>query len=187
MEMRKKGYTLVEIMVAVSLFSTVMAVLVSFFSNSIQVQKEILSSQEMINSVSYSMEYMSRALRMARKDDMNGVNCLVGSKVNYELSEGGIKFVNYNGDCQNFYLQNGRLVEWKSVDEIESTNYLTPESINIDYFSIGPSDSWDQEDDLQPKVTIYLKARVLSVVDASEQTEIKIQTTVSQRNLDVRY
>ncbi|MFA5355756.1 MAG: prepilin-type N-terminal cleavage/methylation domain-containing protein [Candidatus Paceibacterota bacterium] len=187
--MKKTGYTLIEIMVSVSVFFVVSASLITFFSNSLKSQREILASQEMVDNISYAMEYMSRALRMAVKDDIEGTGCLLGSKVNYELTRSGdgIKFQNYENSCQEFFLENGRIKEWKSESGVISEDYLTSENIEVDYFTIESSGSWDQDDDLQAEVTIYLQARTLLTADLSMQPEIKIQTSVSQRNLDVRY
>jgi type II secretory pathway pseudopilin PulG len=191
--MRKNGYTLVEIMAAVFIFFVVTSSLATFFATSLRSQREILASQEMIDNISYTMEYMSRALRMARKDDIE-VNCLTGTKVNYELtrSGAGIKFVNYDSTgavpvCQEFYLSDGRLVEWKSIGGVGSTNYLTSENVTVDYFTIGPSGSWDQDDELQPEVTIYVAARTLLSAELAMQPSIEVQTSISQRNLDVTY
>lgn len=186
--MKKNGYTLIEVLAAVTILFTVIASLVAFFTGAVRVQREILSSQELVDNISYSLEYMSRALRMAVKDDVGGKNCLDGNKVNYELTtrDGvvvGIKFRNYKNYCQEFFLEGGQLKEWKDVDGVISTNDLTSENIEVSDFIIGSSDSWDQDDDLQPKVTLFIEARGV----LSERSVIKIQTTISQRNLDVRY
>jgi hypothetical protein len=47
--------------------------------------------------------------------------------------------------------------------------------LEITSFLIGPSQSWDQEDMEQAKATFFL-----------EMSSLKVQTTVSQRNLDVK-
>lgn len=176
--MKNKGFTLIEVLTAVAIFSLVAAALFGFFGQTIKSQKNILSSQGGLDNASYALEYMSRALRMAKKDDVGGINCLIGNKVNYELTRDGkgIKFRNYKDECQEFFWveDENRLKEWKSGETV-TENYLTPLSMEITSFLIGPSDSWDQEDNEQPKVTLFL-----------ELSSLKVQTTVSQRNLDVK-
>jgi len=193
--MKNRGYTLIEVMAAVVIFSLVLSSLMGFFIGALKSQRNNLANQELIDNVSFVLEYMSRSLRMARKDDVvakgetGEINCLSQTKVNYEISHSGqgIKFRNYKNECVDFYVEDGRLKEWKKVGELESLNFLTPASIEIDSFAIGPSDSWDQLDNEQPKVTLFIKARGLRGQTEEIQPEISVQTSVSQRNLDVRY
>jgi len=52
-------------------------------------------------------------------------------------------------------------------------------------FNIGPANSWDQGDYEQPRVTIFFDIKGKGGgVKPEEQPRIKIQTTISQRNLD---
>ncbi len=165
------GFTLIEIMVAIGIFAVLGTAFTGFLVSALQVQRESLVSQEIINNMSYNLEYMSRSIRMARKD-LEG-NCLKEAKHNYELTSEmpGIKFLNYQNECQSFFLDNGRIKEEKS-NEI---NYLTPAKFIVTNFIIE-GDSWDQADPLaQPKVTIFL-----------EIEGIKFQTAISQRNLNVK-
>jgi type II secretory pathway pseudopilin PulG len=187
--MKKNGYTLIEVLAATTIFFIATSSLITFFSGAIKSQRDSLASQELIDNISYSLEYMSKALRMARKDDVGEVNCLSGSKLNYEITRFGvgIKFRNYKDYCQEFFLDNNRIKEWKNVEGVISENYLTSENIEVSLFSIGPSDSWDQDDDLQPKITIFIEMKGLLTAQESEQPVIRIQTSISQRNLDVKY
>ncbi|MFH1509750.1 MAG: type II secretion system protein [Candidatus Nealsonbacteria bacterium] len=186
--MNKNGYTLIEMLAAVTIFFIATTSLVTFFSGAVRVQRESLAFQELIDNTSYSLEYMSRALRMARKDDIESINCLIGDKVNYEFTRSGfgIKFRNYRDYCQEFYLENGRLKEWKDIEGVISENYLTSENIEVMNFTIGSS-GWDQNDDKQPKLTMFVEIRGLLFDSTSTQPVIKIQTSISQRNPDVRY
>lgn len=188
----KKGYTLIEVMAAVAIFSMVLSFMTGFFITVLESQRTNLANQELIDSISFSLEYISRSLRMAKKDDIGaggGVNCLLGSKVNYEISHSGqgVKFRNYKDECVDFFVEDGRLKEWKLSGGDETENFLTPESIEIELFALGPDDSWDQLDDEQPKVTLFVKAKGARGDDPESQPEISIQTSISQRNLDVRY
>jgi len=180
----KNSYTLIEILVAVTIFSLAISSLTGFFLTATKSQQKSLASQELINNVSYNLEYISRAIRMAKKDDKNGVDCLSGSLVNYEInpSTQGIKFRNYQDECQEFFLEGNKLKESKNG----VINNLTPDNLEVISFQVGPSDSWDQNDDEQAKVTFFLEVK--GVAERSElEPSIKIQTTISQRNLDVKY
>ena len=64
----KKGYTLIEILVAVSIFTVIISIPTGFLVGSLRAQLKILASQKLLDQTSYLMEYMSRAIRMAQKD-----------------------------------------------------------------------------------------------------------------------
>ena len=116
------------------------------------------------------MEYMSRALRMAKKD-ITGT-CTGTAKLNYQFESQCIKFINYKDECQHFCLVDSRLKN-------KEGNYLTSANLNIKSFNVNLVGQ-DQIDTLQPKITIFLD------IQGKEQSNLKIQTTISQRNLDVR-
>ncbi len=174
-----KGFTLIEILVAIAIFSIFIASPTGFFIGALKSQSRALSSQEIIDNVSYSLEYISRALRMAKKETLAPA-CLSENGLNYEITDGpGIKFVNYQGKCQKFFLEEGRLKEDKAGVE----NYLTPddrEGVALRFNLSGQT----QGDNLQPKVTIFLEIQKKSNIPEM-QPKMKTQTTVSQRNLDV--
>lgn len=171
---KNRAYTLIEIMVGVAIFSLIIAASSGIFISVLKSQRRILAEQELLGQTSYVLEYMSRAMRMAKKD-LNG-DC-ISAKLNYEKTSSGIKFKNYKDNCQEFYLEGGQLKENRGGVISE----LTSASLKVISFNIGPNDSWDQEDSEQPKVTFFLE------IEGKENTKTKIQTTISQRNLDVKY
>lgn len=182
----KKGFTLVEMLVVIGLFSLIGGSIVALFVSGISSQRKILATQELLDQTSYVLEFMGRALRMAKKDDVGGkVNCLSGDKVNYELTRGnqGIKFRNYKDECQEFYLEGDRLMEArKKGDEATTTLPLTSSALKVNSLKFHLSGA-GQGDNLQPRVTIFLE---ISGRGKNPPT-IKIQTTISQRDLDVQY
>ena len=182
-----QGYTLIEILVAVALFFIIAAAPTSLFISSFRGQARALALREIIDSSFYSLEFMSRALRMAEKDRYDGL--CIGLGDNYENPGGDdsrIRFLNYQGFCQEFYLADGQLMRKISRDGseegLEDPLPLTPDDLKITLLEFKLSGR-EQEDDLQPRVTILLKI----TKKASPESKLRIQTTVSQRNLDVTY
>lgn len=181
----KKGFTLVEMLVTIGIFSLMVNTIVGAFIFGISLQRRILAEAELLNEINFALEYMERALRMAKKDDIEiwkqTKNCLTGEKVNFEVTrEGkGIKFRNYENQCQEFYLSNGRLVEERE----EETNYLTSEKIKITNFQINLIGE-PQGDQKQPRVTIFIEVEAETIKNLPK---LQIQTTISQRDLDVEY
>jgi prepilin-type N-terminal cleavage/methylation domain-containing protein len=173
----KKGYTLIELLVVISIFTIFISSVSGIFIFSLKTQRRVLAERELIDQTSYVLEYMGRALRMAKKDDEEEKKCL-SEKRNYEVTPDhqSIKFRNYKDECQRFYLEDGQLKEERD-GKIFS---LTSEDLRItkiEFYLIGD----EPNDNLQPRVTISLKI----MKKDHPETEFTIQTTVSQRNLDV--
>ena len=180
------GYTLVEILVAVAIFFIIAAGPTSFFISSVRGQTRALASREIVDNSSYSLEYISRILRMAKKD-LTG-NCIpIGT--NYEnpgADVSTIRILNYHDICQEFSLIENRLQVRKSIDataaNFEEFLPLTSDDLEVTSLKFQIS-GLDQDDDLQPRITILLEL----VKKGQTESKIIIQTTVSQRNLDVIY
>lgn len=179
------GFTLIEMLTALAVFLIAIGSIVGLFLSAIRNQMYILANQELFNQTSYALEYMSRSLRMARKD-IDG-NC-IGKNNNYiqPNSSSTIRFLNYQNKCQEFLLESGQLKEKKSSDNT-STNLgsalpLTSDSLQINSLSFNLIGQ-DQTDNLQPKVTIILD---ISSRAFPSPPRLRIQTTISQRSLDIQ-
>lgn len=192
----KKGYTLVEVLMAVAIFFTLVAGPSGLFISSLRSQARILALREVADNTSYVFEYVSRALRMAKKELNCGDKALPetcfclksnGYGSNYEITQGGrgIKFNNYQDTpvCQEFFwdINDNRFKESKNgaipavpltSDDLEIT------MLKFEVFGEG------QEDDFQPRVTILFE---ITKKGLANFPAIRAQTTVSQRNLDIWY
>lgn len=166
------GITLIEILVAVAIFASVVTTASAIFVSALRAQRQSLAYQQLLDQTSYLMEYMSRAIRMAKKD-MDG-SC-IAAKLNYAFVDQCLKFKNYQGECQQFCLDGLRLKEIKAGVQ----SYLTSPDLRVNSFSvtlIGQT----QDDNLQPLVSIFLD------IGGKEQSKIRIQTSISQRDLDIQ-
>lgn len=167
---RVEGFTLIETIVAISVFVFVITSVSGIFVTALKLQRRSIAYQQVLDQTSYLMEYMSRSVRMAKKD-ISG-SCAGAAKLNYEFSGNCLKFRNYKNQCQQFCLDSGRIKN-------ENGDYLTSANLNVLSFSVNLL-GHTQNDDIQPKAAISLD------VKGKENTIIKIQTAVSQRNLDVQ-
>ena len=191
----QKAYTLIEVLIAIAIFFTVVAGPTGLFIFSLKNQNRILGTREVVDNSSHVFEYMSRALRMARKElnctDRNEpetCSCLKdeGYGYNYEITRQGkgIKFNNAQQPsiCQEFF--------WDEVDNRlkESKNGAVPvpltsddlEVVSFKFKEFGLS----QYDNAQPRIVVFLE---LTKKNQVAPPIIKIQTVISQRNLDVMY
>jgi prepilin-type N-terminal cleavage/methylation domain-containing protein len=180
----KKGFTMVEVLVSVGIFSIILGSALMVFSNTLRNQRKINYQQTVLGEMSYVMEYISRSLRMAKKDDVDiyGIstkNCFPAIKANYQATTSGVIFRSYGNACQEFYLENNQLKEIK--DSGQPAVALTSPNIRITHFEIANSGSWGQSDNLQAAITISVE------VTNPDNTKDYFHTTVSQRDLDVAY
>lgn len=168
----KKGFTLVEILVAVSVFSVVVTSVLGLFVSTFQNQSRSLDKSYLLSNASYVAEYMSRALRMAKKD-VNGL--CIPQYDNYSfIAKDHIAFLSYNGQCQEFFVDvNGRL----KIKIAEAESELLPGNIVVENLSFSVSGE-SQDDNLQPIVTFELKL-------SKGGESLDFQTTVSQRQIDI--
>jgi len=175
----QKGFTIIELLVTLTIFSIIIGAAIGIFISALKGQRKALATQEILNQSSYTLEYIGRAIRMAKKDS---TSICISPGSNYELTRSGkgIKFRNYQGICQEFFLEGGQLKQSKGgvIENLTSNNL---EATSFYPYLIGESEA----DNLQPRVVIslYIKSKGQK---PEEKTELKIQTTISQRNLDVQ-
>lgn len=212
---KNKGFTLIELIVVMAVFLIIIATAVGIFISIVQHQRRIMSEQELLNQISYVVEYMSKALRMAKKDEIG--TCLIDEQGNTgyiylltkpDTSSGfyrGVKFINQsdNDACQEFFIEYiddtkpelgfalKEIKKYSSADPDDSIA-LTSDKVKINSIKFGINGSeggiWggvagaSENDDSQPRITISLDVQI----KGDNQPVKKIQTTVSQRNLNVR-
>jgi len=75
-KIKNKGFTLVELVVAMAVFLFIIGAAITVFLSIIQHQKTVLQEQKVLNQLSYAMEHMSKALRMAKKAETEDSACI---------------------------------------------------------------------------------------------------------------
>lgn len=177
-----KAFSIIELLVVVLIFSIVIGAAVGVFVSAVKIQKYNLSHQQLLNQVSYAMEYMDRAIRMARIDGTGGIICGFSGR-NYRVSEAGrkIEFQNYKGECQDFYLDTnrGQLMAF-NTNIFGSALPMTSDDFTVNFLRFNVEG--DGADTDQPKVTIVME---IEGEIMGPDPKMRIQTTVSQRNLDM--
>ena len=174
-----RGFTLPEILVAMVLFLLLMGSVSGLILSAISAQRRALAVQELVSQTSYLSEYMSRHIRQARKE--TGQGCLLQQGTNYEVTRGGrgLKFVNGQNQCQEFFLDEGRIQETRG----SQTLFLVPEDTNVAAFNFSVSGAADT-DALQPKVSLFMTLETKGR-RAESMVALPLHTTISQRNFDV--
>lgn len=161
----KKGFTLVEIMVSLAIFSLVMVVALGAFLKIVDVNKRAQSIESAVNSLTFVIEAMSREIRTGKeyRFDPSGAFVFIGK---YDANNLPI----YYG-----YRMTGTAIQ-KSIGSNPSTltySNATPNNVLVKKFDISliPNEI--------PLVNIYVAGEVGSVEKA--KSTFDIQTSVSQR------
>ena len=178
---KQHGFTLMEMLIVSGMFSILIIVIASIFVFALRIENKVFATKKVLSEVSYSVEYMTRALRMAEKDIIG--DC-INRGDNYEISgvnDESITFKNalQDGDCQEFFMENEQLKYKIHVGEPNQEIFeFTSSNVEISNLSFT-ANGVQQGDDFQPFITIYLEAQ------SSDSPILEIQTSVSQRNPDI--
>lgn len=189
---KNKGFTIIELLVVVSVFSSIVFIISSLFISVFKQQRKTLNQQELLNQTGYVVEYMGRALRMAKEDVSAENSCITSGTRNYQItteagsySGKGIRFLNNSagGPCQElFWDQTSQMLYESKNAGIASPTFLPlfADYIRIEKFGIVLSETIASPN-YQPRVTVSMKVKIGF---GSESAEKQIQITTSQRNLN---
>ncbi len=184
---RAGGFSLIEMMVSVTLFIVVMTVSVGTLLALINANQKAQSLKSVINNLNFAMESMTRTIRTGstyRCEDAlsdtgqlpTGFADCPSGKVGFVMTDDTNKRVAYR--------INGTQIERRIADSSGNGGTwvgLTASEVVIDgmrFYVTGTTLS----DPIQPTVTISIRGHVGTKADT--QSTFNIQTTVSQRLLD---
>lgn len=185
----KKGFTLLEVVVSVGLFSVLILILTGFLEGVSKAQRSAIAAQDTEESLRYAFEVISKELRSAQRSDDE---CVIGSPNRVfntaEASSIGISatpadmdvlyFRNKYDECVYYYVHNGQLIV-----ERGDSYAATPDDITVTglEFDIADNDiDVLPQDRIQPHVTLNLEAES-NYGRESEKQSLYVQTTISSR------
>lgn len=167
--MKTKGFTLIEIMTAVSIFAVVMTISMGSIIGVFETNRKSEALKAVMDNLNLAVESMSREMRFGHTYN-DGVPCSSGCHSIAFTTNAGVRIV---------YQQNGTKIE-KSVS---GGGFLpvTAEEIRISdltFYVLGVNSN----DNLQPSVLIKIKGT--AGVKTVDETDFTLQTLVSQRKLE---
>jgi len=170
-----RGFTLIEILVAMTIFSLAVGTMSSLFVMSLQGQRRIFAQQNLLDNTRFALEQMSRQIRMAQRDEDG--SCTGSPRSTYSLGGVSLTFIDSQSNCRTYDVSGG-IIRMRVGAGV--FNNLTSDDINVERldFDVRGREATDGE---QPRVTIVVDAK-----DPNQQSSgIVIQTTISARNIDV--
>lgn len=168
-----KGFTLLEMIVAIGVFSIAILISIGAFLNLENAEKKIQADIETQNNLRFALEIMSKEIRTG-----TSYHCSLNPGVEPIDCPSGLNslaFKNTSGQTI-IYRQNSNRVE-KSSDGGAFFQPLTASNItveNLKFYVVGALTG----DNIQPRVLIGLKA--IGQIGRA-QSEFVLQTAVSQR------
>lgn len=172
----KKGFTLMEMIVAVAIFSTVTLAATSIFQYIVEGQRSAIASQNIQEATRYSFEAIGKEVRMAILDEVG--TCHVDSSPHIysvkNITNDELYFMNQYEECVAYYLEDGRL-KIERGDALADA-FITPDDIAVSDLKFAIEDDFTAT---QPRVTIKMKIKSLGK-DMHEQ-DMYMQTTISSR------
>lgn len=180
-----RGFTLIEMIVSVALFSVVMFVSVGALLAIADANRKANALRITMDNLNFAMESMSRAMRTGSGYSCGmvpvsppafGVNCLGGGQ--------SFSFTDQNGDTVIYaYDSDKESVVAKKEGQSDFHSLTSPE-INVEgltFYVTGVGNTGINEGH-QPRVVIVVKGKAGTT--QRTQTSFNIQTTVSQRRVE---
>jgi len=188
------GYTIIETMIAISLFLIIVMIGMGSLLNANLLHRKSQDMRSIMDNLSFIMEDMSRNLRTgynyhcsnSLSDISIPSNCDAGGLIAFEYSNGiadddtdqwVYKIESQNGIDFNIYKST-------ASGETESFVQLNPEEIKIDGTSSFTVTGADLNDTEQPFVIIRLSGTITSRVGETS-IPFSLQTSISQRLIDI--
>lgn len=164
----QKGFTLVEMVVSLGVFSLVMVVAMGAFLKITEVNKRAQNIKNAVNNINFTLEAMSRELRTGSEYELSGTEQItfIGS---YHPSGAPI--------YHSYRRSNNRIQRGTSLTKPVSTFAdMTSAGVNIKTMSFTRTDN-DYD-----RVNILIQGEAGSIERL--KTSFEVQTTVSQRLTD---
>ncbi len=187
------GFTLIEMMVALSLFTIVVTIAVGAFLSLIGSSKGVQSEQSVMATLTFVLDSMTREIRTGTEyycsnSNFSNQESLTKGKNCIATEKGGVSFIEAGSSLSTTDTRIAYYYDSATQSIFRRIGNNAPESIvsdgititNAEFFVTGTERFSDTDTDtIQPTVTIILEAE-----DELGATTV-LQTTVTQRELDI--
>jgi len=185
---QKAGFTLIEIIVAVGIFSIVMVMAISAVLSIVSANKKAQSLSSVINNLNFVFESMVRDLRTGTEYSSCGLS---GSGIDNVITDCiGFKSSQEDGSRVEYELSGKSITKRVDGDPIA----LTADEVAIDHllFTISDVGKPFESNFVQPTILITLKGYagnaskdISETVTVKDDSRFNLQTLVVQRKLDI--
>jgi prepilin-type N-terminal cleavage/methylation domain-containing protein len=175
-----KGFSLIEVMVSVTLFAIIILSTTQIFKMVVDGQRGAIAAQNVEESLKYFSEVTGKEMRMAQKNSDNFCSGIPADKIfvvtPVNSTMDSLSFKNRYGECVTYQLGSDISGNQRFVIKRDSSlDFITPAKIRVDALHFIVSESAQT----QPIVTINLKAHATERVQF--RSDMIMQTSISSR------
>ncbi len=193
-----KGFTLIEVLVSLALFSVVMLVGMGALLTVVDANAKAQATQSVMNNLNIAIDGMMREMRMGTNFRCGYINA--GSALDCPSPQDKISFITHDGNLWSYYLNGTQIYRRTCVGVSGSCQDLplTSKDIDITKFDVyvaGAERSYSSSprDIVQPTAVFIIEgtaasSRLSGVLYGKKKrikTDFKIQTVATQRLLDL--
>lgn len=182
---KNKGFTLVELIVSVSLFAVIMLISMGSILSVFEANRKSQSLRAVMDNLNFTLEAMTRTIRFGTNyhcDYTAGTltsprDCVAGATSISVLDSSGLNQVTYK-------LSNNRIARTINGG---ADYYLTSSDVtiqNLKFYVFGSTKYSTSADLYQPQVIVVVGGYAGSSTRPTSQSSFSLQTTVSQRVFD---
>lgn len=176
---KKQGFTLIEAIVSVAIFSIISTAIISSFVSITSMQRRIIGMQDIQNDARLLVESFSKEARMAVIDGSGTCAGAVGNVFFVSPSFSTVKFKNFKHECVEYNLLLDTIVRIVRDEEgaLISSDNIVGNNVKASYLNFYARDNRPGGE--QPFVT--LKAILIKPNTNDEYRTMRIQTSLSAR------
>lgn len=164
------GFTLLELMVSLGIFSILMLLAVGGFIRSLRTERQTSSFTFVNSSLSEVIEQMTREIRTGKDFCANGASC---------QSSSILSFVNAKGNNVTYCLDDGGIKKDMGIN-CSLGQKITGEKVLVNYLNFIISNN-QRSGDYPPRITILVGANPKN--QEASFYKVNLETTVSSRRL----
>jgi len=184
----ERGFTLVEMIVAVGLFAVVMLVSTATLLSLVSANRKSQSLQSVMNNLNIALDGMVRSIRMGTDYHCGGppyseaMDCEEGTILAFKALSGDT-WIYWFAEDENGI---GRIYKSETGSADDGIAVTAPDVVidNLEFYAVGTARGAADPAHIQPKVVIVLKGTA-GARDARTSTTFAIQATAVQRVLDL--
>jgi prepilin-type N-terminal cleavage/methylation domain-containing protein len=170
---QQAGVTLLELVVAISIFTMLVLSVTQIFNLTLRVGGDVVASQKIQKEMRYIFEVLSKEIRMA-KVDKDGA-CIDQDWL-YQIFDNPnhrLEFLNKDDECVIYRFENNNFyITRDSITERLNSSDIVIEDLEFERFGFTPLE--------QPR--ILLRMTVYNKNDSNKK--VKLQTTISSRDYE---
>lgn len=176
------GFTIIELLVAIAIFSVVVSVAVGGFVRALRTQRQVVALMAANSNVSLAIEQMAREIRTGRNFTVN--NPFLFTDCGSDPSRGS-ELTFTNGLLDQITYRFFSMAEEGFIDrEVNgASDHITGKNVRIRYVCFGLlGDQPYPGDEYPPRVTVSIG--ISPVAQGVSDNITNIQTTISARQID---